>query len=112
MLEKEEPKRAKPLLYAYRVLMTGIHLLRSGKVEANILNLNQVFQFSFINDLVAAKTVEKVRLEELDWEFHRSKLTEVEKMLDRAFEESRLPEYPDRESINLFLIRLRLHSKA
>src|SRR5262245_11362732 len=31
LLEKEEPKRAKSLLYAYRVLLTGIHLLRSGE---------------------------------------------------------------------------------
>ena len=27
LIAKEEPKRAKPVLYAYRVLMTGIHLL-------------------------------------------------------------------------------------
>ena len=43
LIAKQEPKRAKPLLYAYRVLMTGIHLLRTGEVEANLLRLNEHF---------------------------------------------------------------------
>jgi hypothetical protein len=43
LIEKEEPKRAKPVLYAYRVLMTGLHLLRSGEVEAP---LSEAFTFS------------------------------------------------------------------
>ena len=34
---KESPHRVKPLLYTYRVLLTGIHLLRTGEVEANLL---------------------------------------------------------------------------
>ena len=45
LIAKEEPKRAKPVLYAYRVLMTGIHLLRTGEVEANLLRLNEHFGF-------------------------------------------------------------------
>src|SRR5690349_10857099 len=36
LLDKQEPKVAKTLLYAYRVLLTGIHLLRTGEVEANL----------------------------------------------------------------------------
>src|SRR5262249_47014792 len=39
LLAKEEPKRVKTLLYAYRVLLTGIHLLRTGEVEANLPRL-------------------------------------------------------------------------
>lgn len=34
---KESPPRVKPLLYVFRVLLTGIHLMRTGEVEANIL---------------------------------------------------------------------------
>nr|WP_255346717.1 nucleotidyltransferase domain-containing protein [Synechococcus sp. PCC 7336] len=30
LFEKGEPKQVKPLLYVYRVLLTGIHLMRSG----------------------------------------------------------------------------------
>ena len=55
LIAKEEPKRAKPVLYAYRVLMTGIHLLRTGEVEANLLKLNECFRLDFLEDLVARK---------------------------------------------------------
>ena len=34
LFEKERPRRVKPLLYLYRVLLTGIHLMRAGEVEA------------------------------------------------------------------------------
>jgi uncharacterized repeat protein (TIGR03803 family) len=37
---KESPRRVKPLLYVYRVLLTGIHLMRTGEVEANLLTLS------------------------------------------------------------------------
>src|SRR5271166_3447868 len=33
LFEKERPRRVKPLLYVYRVLLTGIHLMRRGEVE-------------------------------------------------------------------------------
>ena len=55
LIAKEEPKRAKPVLYAYRVLMTGIHLLRTGEVEANLLRLNEHFGFGFLDELIARK---------------------------------------------------------
>src|SRR5205814_3408979 len=35
LFEKERPRRIKPLLYVYRVLLTGIHLMRTAEVEAN-----------------------------------------------------------------------------
>ena len=38
---KESPRRVKPLLYVYRVLLTGIHLMRTGEIEANIVRLNE-----------------------------------------------------------------------
>lgn len=41
---KESPRRVKPLLYAYRVLLTGIHLMRSSVVEANLATLNECFR--------------------------------------------------------------------
>ena len=33
LFEKEQPRRVKPLLYVYRVLLTGIHLMRTGRVN-------------------------------------------------------------------------------
>ncbi|MEO0853967.1 MAG: nucleotidyltransferase domain-containing protein, partial [Cyanobacteria bacterium J06648_11] len=35
LFEKNEPRRVKSMLYVYRVLLTGIHLMRTGRVEAN-----------------------------------------------------------------------------
>ncbi|MBC7928768.1 MAG: nucleotidyltransferase domain-containing protein, partial [Bryobacteraceae bacterium] len=34
LFRKEDPPRVKPLLYVYRVLLTGIHLMRTGHVES------------------------------------------------------------------------------
>src|SRR5437867_3950446 len=52
---KESPRRLKPLLYVYRVLLTGIHLMRTGEIEANLVTLNEEFGISYIADLVARK---------------------------------------------------------
>src|SRR5205814_1540048 len=52
---KESPRRVKPLLYVYRVLLTGIHLMRTGKIEANLVTLNEEFRLPYIADLVARK---------------------------------------------------------
>ena len=41
LFQKETPPRVKPLLYVYRVLLTGIHLMRTGEVEANLVRLNE-----------------------------------------------------------------------
>jgi len=41
LFERERHRRVKPLLYVYRVLLTGIHLMRSGVVEANLVRLNE-----------------------------------------------------------------------
>ncbi len=46
LFEKEHPHRIKPLLYVYRVLLTGIHLMRIGKIEANLVKLNEEFKYS------------------------------------------------------------------
>jgi uncharacterized protein len=109
LIAKEEPKRAKPLLYAYRVLMTGIHLLRTGEVEANLLRLNEHFSFGFLDGLVARKVDgENTSIGDLDWPFHEARLADLEAELDRAFVESLLPEDRDRKSVSEFLVRLRL----
>src|SRR5438105_3703843 len=53
LFSKEKPARVKPLLYVYRVLLTGIHLMRTGLVEANLVALNSEFGLPYIGDLVA-----------------------------------------------------------
>lgn len=108
LIEKQEPKRVKPILYAHRVLMTGIHLLRTGQVEANLLRLNEHFRLSFLDGLIALKVLEDAPAAAVDWAFYRANLAALENQLDQAFRDSPLPNERDRNAINQFLVGLRL----
>lgn len=68
------PPRVKPLLYVYRVLLTGTHLMQSGEVQANLVKLNESAKLPYIGDLIQRKIAgtEKERLTEADLDFHRS----------------------------------------
>lgn len=111
LFQKEEPPRVKPLLYVYRVLLTGIHLMRTGEVEANLVTLNETFKLPYIPDLIERKVVgtEKGTLEGSDLAFHEREYERLRGELERAFVESRLPEQPGgAEALNDLLVRLRL----
>jgi len=108
LLEKQESKTAKALLYAYRVLLTGIHLLKTGEVEANLRHLNEHFRLSWIDGLIASKTQELAAPADLDWPLHQERLKELEQRLDQAYAQSRLPEDRDFAAVNELLVRLRL----
>jgi len=111
LFEKETPRRAKPLLYVYRVLLTGIYLMRSGRVEANLVLLNQSFKLPFIGDLIARKLAggEHSALNDADLEFHRGEYLRLRSDLEAAMAASSLPEGPSaRAALNDVLIRLRL----
>jgi predicted nucleotidyltransferase len=109
LLENENPKKAKTLLYAYRVALSGIHLLRSGSVEANIRPLSRLFNLSFVEDLIDQKRAgELANTRDVDWSFHRDQLVGLESELDRAFEECPLRHEVPRDAVNEFLIGQRL----
>ncbi|MFG0312645.1 MAG: DNA polymerase beta superfamily protein, partial [Phycisphaerales bacterium] len=86
----------KGLLYTYRPLMAGIHLMRSGEVESNLHRLNEVFGFDEIEDLIARKRdgEERMRLEPDELERHRPRVNELCQRLEDAREWSELPEEP------------------
>ena len=110
LFEKESPRRVKPLLYVYRVLLTGIHLMRTGAVEANILRLNGDFRLSHVDDLVRRKLAgpEQSTLADADVAFHRSEYDRLRAELQAAFDSSSLPEAPSaRAGLNDLLVRLR-----
>ena len=111
MLDNEPQKKAKSLLYAYRVLLTGIHLMNHGRIETDIRKLHADHGLDFIPDLIAQKVKEKVTLTDLDWDFHRQQLTDLEAKMEAAFETSSLPEQRDEQAVNDFLLRLRMGSK-
>jgi predicted nucleotidyltransferase len=111
LFDKERPRRVKPLLYVYRVLLTGIHLMRRGEIEANLVTLNQEFKLPYIAELIARKLSgpEKSTLEDADVEFHQREYNRLRNELERAFQASQLPEAPSGKSaLNDLLIRLRI----
>jgi len=110
---KGTPRRVKALLYVYRVLLTGIHLMRSGEVEANLVTLNEEFRLPYIHDLVMRKLAgpEKSKLEETDIAFHESEYQRLRGALQAAQDASQLPEVPSEESraaLNDLLVGVRL----
>jgi uncharacterized protein len=112
---KESPRRVKPLLYVYRVLFTGIHLMRTGEIQANLVTLNEDFRLPYIGDLVARKLAgpEKSKLEDADIAFHEAEYQRLRVELQAAHDASELPELPNEETraaLNDMLVRLRLQS--
>ncbi len=117
LFDKERPRRVKPLLYVYRVLLTGIHLMRTGEVEANLVTLNEEFRLPYIADLVARKLAgpEKSKLEDADIAFHESEYQRLRGELQAAHDASQLPELPDemtRAALKDLLVRIRLANRA
>jgi predicted nucleotidyltransferase len=111
--ESESPRRVKTLLYIYRVLLTGIFVLETGQIEANLLRLNETFRLPFIPDLIAEKMQEKAVLVEADWAAHETAIARLQARLETAFQESSLPEVPrNRSALNEFLVRVRLGAQG
>jgi predicted nucleotidyltransferase len=111
LFEKENPPRVKPLLYVYRVLLTGIHLLHTGEVEANLIRLNETAMLPYLADLIQRKVAgaEKERLTETDLDFHRGEYVRLREKLQQADEASVLPEAPrGSAALQDLLVRLRL----
>jgi uncharacterized protein len=115
LFAKEEQPRVKPLLYVYRVLLTGIYLMKSGRVEANLEQLNAEFKLPQVPGPISAKVSgsEKGALGEQDIQFHRKEYERLRKELENAFESSSLPETPSAHSdLNDLLVRTRMNSPA
>lgn len=112
LFDKERPRRVKPLLYVYRVLLTGIHLMRTGVVNANLMELNETARLPWITDLIQLKqSGENVPLEEAGIAFHQQEYERLRALLQAAHDSSQLPEVPTdatRNALNTLLIRLRL----
>lgn len=112
---KEDPPRVKPLLYVYRVLLTGIHLMRTGEIEANLVHLNDSFKLPYLPELIDRKVsgTEKGTLDQADLSFHEHEYERLRTELEEAFELSALPEQPcGAAALNDLLVRLRLRRQG
>lgn len=113
LFAKESPRRVKPLLYVYRVLLTGIWLMRTGEVEANLVTLNETFRLPYLPDLIARKLggPEQGTLDDDDLAFHQGEYERLRIELQAAHDASKLREVPEestRTALNDLLVRARL----
>ncbi|MFD3535127.1 DNA polymerase beta superfamily protein [Streptomyces sp. NPDC058664] len=84
----------KPLLYTYRALLTGIHLMRSGEVQAHLPTLlGEVAEApARLPDLVAAKAAAEHGPAEVPVEAVRAETEALHAVLEEARAASSLPE--------------------
>jgi uncharacterized protein len=111
LFRKDDPPRVKPLLYVYRVLLTGIHLMRTGEIEANLLKLNEMFRLPYLDELIARKIEggERSRLDQADLNFHEKEYQRLAAELEQVAQASSLPELPSTKGqMNDLLLELRL----
>lgn len=104
----------KPLLYTFRVLLTGINLMRSGVVQADLRELDHEVPEApaYLRELMAAKAeAEHGPLEGVPGERIAADVTRLQAALDEAEAVSKLPDRPVAEpALNELLIRTRLSS--
>lgn len=107
--DRSEPRSIKKLLYCYRTLMTGCVLLREGVIEANLQKLNARFDYRFLDELVELKRAgERAGLE--NDAPYIGELASLEAELERAYNESTLPETPAvRPELERLVIDARTH---
>lgn len=101
----------KAVLYAWRVALTGLHLLRTGEIEPDLARLAPRHGRPELLALVARKRCgeEHGRLDRRSADEQRAALAAVAAELDAAVEASALPpEAPNRAAASDWLTQLRL----
>ncbi len=105
----QKKRRLKPLLYTYRVLLTGIHLMRTGEVEANLAVLSERYEEPWIKPLLQQKLEGGEKdLVRNGGQGEEEAYLRLSAMLEEAAKRSDLPdESTARPALNDLLIRLR-----
>ncbi|MFH8378597.1 DNA polymerase beta superfamily protein [Streptomyces cyaneofuscatus] len=101
----------KPLLYTFRALLTGIHLMRGGSIQAHLPTLlGEVGAPAYLPGLIAAKAeAEHAAATDLDGGAVARDIEELHRVLDEAQEGSRLPEAATAlEDLHDLVVRARL----
>jgi predicted nucleotidyltransferase len=116
LFEKDQPPRVKPLLYVYRVLLTGIHLMRTGEVDANLAHLLEDRpDLSDVRELLERKRSgsEQLTIDDPNLQIQRSRYDRLVIELQEATTASTLPDRPTgRSEIDALVIRARIESSA
>ena len=85
--------------------------MRTGRVEANLVKLNDEFRLPYIPELIERKIrgAENGTLESSETEFHKREYESLVARLEAEGMESRLPGEPTcRDALNDLLVRVRL----
>ncbi|MET9967829.1 nucleotidyltransferase domain-containing protein [Streptomyces sp. NPDC006356] len=108
----EKTGELKPLLYTFRVLLTGIHLMRSGEVQPHLPTLiGEVDAPGYVPELITAKAEQEHGAADVD---HARVAADVERLhgvLEEAQAVSALPDAPTvHDALHAFVVRIRLES--
>ena len=100
----------KPLLYTFRVLLTGIHLMRSGEVQAHLPTLlGLVDAPGYLPELIAAKAEREHGTAHIDHARVEADVERLHAVLDDAQAASALPDTPGaHDALHGLVVRLRL----
>ncbi|MFD8914559.1 DNA polymerase beta superfamily protein [Streptomyces sp. NPDC059575] len=106
----EKTSELKPLLYTFRVLLTGVHLMRSGEVEAHLPTLlGELEAPGYLPELIAAKAEREHGDAGVDRERVRADIERLHVRLDEAQAASVLPDaVTAHDALHEFVVRLRL----
>ncbi|MFJ5060370.1 DNA polymerase beta superfamily protein [Streptomyces nigra] len=106
----ERTGELKPLLYTFRALLTGIHLMRGGGIEAHLPTLLEAVDApGYLPELIAAKAEREHGDAGVE---HARVAADVEclhAVLDEARADSALPDAPSvHDALHAFVVRIRL----
>ncbi|MDG4860698.1 nucleotidyltransferase domain-containing protein [Streptomyces sp. T-3] len=106
----EKTGELKPLLYAFRVLLTGIHLMRSGEVQAHLPTLlGLVDAPAYLPELIAVKAEAEQGPADVGHARVEDDLARLHALLDAAQADSALPDAPAAyDALHDFVVRVRL----
>lgn len=108
----EEPRRVKLLIDVYRVLLTGTRLLETGELVSSLPALAEAGGHDDVMDLISRRVAgERLVLERSEAERHAQRVSELESAMQRAFEQSSLPDAaPNLDDVERFLVETRLQT--
>ncbi len=107
--------RVKRLLYAYRVALTGLHLLKTRELQTRLDLLAPEYGFDEAVELIEAKRAgdEMLAIAPSDDVRHRANWQRLEELLAEAREQSPLPDVPaNTAACSSWLVRQRLRILA
>ncbi|TQJ87096.1 nucleotidyltransferase domain-containing protein [Streptomyces sp. SLBN-31] len=106
----EKTGELKPLLYTFRVLLTGVHLMRSGEVQAHLPTLlGEVDAPAYLPELIEAKAQREHGGADVDHARVQADVERLHAVLDEAQQATSLPDAPTAyDALHDFVVRIRL----